>query len=43
MARATSSLPTPLSPVISTVALVGAARLTASQTFCSAGLSPTMR
>ena len=32
MARATSSLPTPLSPVMSTVAVVGAARLTASST-----------
>ncbi len=35
--RATSSLPAPLSPSISTVALVGAARLIASQTCRSAG------
>ena len=34
MARATSSLPTPLSPVMRTVAFVGAARATASRT-CS--------
>ena len=43
MARATSSLPTPLSPVMSTVAEVGAARRTASNTFWRTGLSPTMR
>ena len=43
MARATSSLPLPLSPVISTVASVGAARRIASKTFSSAGLRPTMR
>ncbi len=42
MVRATSSLPTPLSPSSSTVALVGAARLTASSTPRSAGLSPTI-
>ena len=42
MARATSSLPTPLSPVISTVALVGAARRIASITFFRCGLSPTI-
>ena len=41
IARATSSLPTPLSPVISTVAAVGAARRTASSTPRSAGPSPT--
>ena len=40
--RATSSLPTPLSPRSSTVALVGAARLIASQICRSAGLSPTI-
>ena len=43
MARATSSLPTPLSPVMSTVAFVGAARRTASQTFSRAALRPTIR
>ena len=37
MVRATSSLPTPLSPWISTVALVGAARPTAAITCFSAG------
>jgi hypothetical protein len=36
-------LPTPLSPVMSTVALVGAARRIASHTFCSEALSPSMR
>ena len=40
--RATSSLPTPLSPSSSTVALVGAARCTASSTRRSAGLWPTI-
>ena len=40
--RATSSLPTPLSPSSITVALVGAARFTASSTARSAGLSPTI-
>ena len=43
MARAASSFPTPLSPVRSTVALVGAARRMASHTFSRAGLWPTMR
>ncbi len=43
MARATSSFPTPLSPVMSTVAFVGAARRTASHTFSRAALCPTMR
>ena len=38
--RATSSLPTPLSPVISTVALVGAARPTAAMICFSPLLSP---
>ena len=42
MVRATSSLPTPLSPSSSTVALVGAARFTASSTVRSAGLWPTI-
>jgi hypothetical protein len=40
--RATSSLPTPLSPSNITVALVGAARVTASRTTRSAGLPPTI-
>ena len=40
--RATSSLPAPLSPSSSTVALVGAARLIASQIRRSAALSPTI-
>ena len=43
MARATSSLPTPLSPVMRTVAFVGAARRIASPTFSSTGLRPTIR
>ena len=42
IARATSSLPTPLSPAMSTVAFVGAARRMASITFFSCGLSPTI-
>ncbi len=41
-ACAISSLPVPDSPRISTVALVGAARLTTSKTACSSGASPTM-
>src|SRR5262245_45923223 len=40
--RATSSLPTPLSPSSRTVALVGAARLMASQIWRSEPLSPTI-
>jgi len=43
IARATSSFPTPLSPVMKTVAFVGAARRTASQTFSRTGLCPTIR
>ncbi len=43
MARATSSLPVPDSPVISTVALVGAARATASWTSPRAGEEPIIR
>ena len=43
MARATSSLPTPLSPLTSTVAVVGAARRTASHTASRAALRPTIR
>ena len=42
IARATSSLPTPLSPWMRTVLLVGAARPIASVTSSSAGLSPTI-
>ena len=42
IARATSSLPAPLSPSSSTVALVGAARLIASQIWRSDALSPTI-
>ena len=40
MVRATSSLPTPLSPVISTVALVGAARPIAAIICFRPALSP---
>jgi len=40
MVLATSSLPTPLSPVMSTVAFVGAARPMAAITCLSAPLSP---
>ncbi len=42
MARATSSLPVPDSPVISTVDLVGAALETISSTRCMALPRPTM-
>ncbi len=42
-ARATSSLPTPLSPRISTVALLAAARPISSATCWMAGLWPIMR
>jgi len=41
-ACATSSFPVPDSPSTSTVALVGAARFTTSNTACSSGDSPTM-
>ena len=42
IARAISSLPVPVSPVISTVASVGATRLTLSSTASSAGDRPTI-
>ena len=41
MASATSSLPTPLSPVINTDARVGATCSTTSNTFFIAGLAVT--
>ena len=41
-ARATSSLPTPLSPVISTVVRAAATFSTNSKTDCMAGLRPTI-
>ena len=41
-ARATSSLPVPLSPVISTVASVSARRASIAYTSCITGLSPIM-
>ena len=42
IARASSSLPVPVSPVISTVASVGATRLACASIFSTASLSPTM-
>ena len=42
MARATSSLPVPLSPVISTQASRGATRAMRLKTVCMAGLRPTI-
>ncbi len=42
MKRATSSLPVPLSPRMSTVALEGAACVATSSTRLSAGLEPTI-
>ena len=42
IARATSSLPVPFSPKISTRPLLGAAWRISSRSRCSAGLSPTI-
>ncbi len=42
IARAISSLPVPLSPVISTVERVGATLRATANTCCIAGLAPTI-
>jgi hypothetical protein len=42
MARATTSLPVPLSPAMTTLAFEGATRFTRSKTRCMAGPEPIM-